>query len=70
MTLEELSLLLVENGARYAINLDGGGSSTMLYHYKEVNRPTCLDVPLVCERKVASVICLSSSNIERVTGDR
>jgi hypothetical protein len=82
LTLEELAHVLVDNGARYAINMDGGGSSTMVMMvdadaddaddaddayeetaYRVINRPTCLDVPIVvCERPVATVLCVRSSS--------
>ncbi len=45
--------------ADYAINLDGGGSSTSVNDGHVWNRPTCLDyVDVQCERPVASVICI------------
>jgi hypothetical protein len=40
MSLPELAALLVELGARHAINLDGGGSTTMVLEGKVVNRPS------------------------------
>ena len=40
MTLEMLAGLLLEFGAVEAINLDGGGSTTMVVHNKIVNRPS------------------------------
>ena len=40
MTLEMLAELLLELGAVDAINLDGGGSTTMVIHQKIVNRPS------------------------------
>jgi hypothetical protein len=63
-TLEELAQALVTNvGARYAINMDGGGSSTMVYEERVVNRPTCLDIPIVvCQRPIATVMCVSGSH--------
>jgi hypothetical protein len=62
--LEALAQVLVQDvGALYAINMDGGGSSTMIrgFNYKVTNRPTCLDVPFQCQRPVATVLCVSSS---------
>jgi exopolysaccharide biosynthesis protein len=59
LALEELGQLLVELGASYAINMDGGGSSTMVYDLQVISRPTCLDIPLVCQRPVATVMCIS-----------
>jgi exopolysaccharide biosynthesis protein len=60
-TLEELAALLLEHGARFAMNMDGGGSSTMVYEKNRVmNRPTCLDIPFPsCQRSVATVLCVS-----------
>ncbi len=40
MSLQELAELLLEYGARDAINLDGGGSTTMVLQDKIVNRPS------------------------------
>ncbi len=40
MTLEMLAELLLEFGAIEAMNLDGGGSTTMVVHNKIVNRPS------------------------------
>jgi hypothetical protein len=61
LTLEDLGQLLVELGASYAINMDGGGSSTMVRDLQVINRPTCLDIPLVCQRPVATVMCVFPS---------
>jgi hypothetical protein len=63
LTLEELANMLIEHGAIYAINMDGGGSSTLIsgMDYEVINRPTCLDIPkVVCQRPVASVLCVSA----------
>jgi exopolysaccharide biosynthesis protein len=40
MSLNTLAELLLEFGAVAAINLDGGGSTTMVIHDKVVNRPS------------------------------
>jgi exopolysaccharide biosynthesis protein len=40
MSLDMLARLLLEFGAAEAINLDGGGSTTMVIHNKIVNRPS------------------------------
>jgi exopolysaccharide biosynthesis protein len=40
MTLEMLAEGLLEFGAVDAMNLDGGGSTTMVIHNKIVNRPS------------------------------
>ncbi len=48
--------------ASYAINLDGGGSSTSVKNGKVINHPTCLDyIDWNCERRVASVVCIQSN---------
>jgi Phosphodiester glycosidase len=61
LRLNELAALLIQQGAMFAINLDGGSSSVMIAHNRTVSRPTCLDVlPIVCERPVASVMCIGS----------
>jgi len=51
---------MVQAGAAFAINLDGGSSSVLVQRNRGViSRPTCLDVlPVKCERPVASVLCL------------
>ena len=62
VTLEEIGSILVDLGAWYAINLDGGGSSTMVVDMKVANQPSCLDVPfIVCQRPVATVVCVKST---------
>ena len=40
MSLDTLASLLLEFGADEAINLDGGGSTTMVVREKVVNRPS------------------------------
>ncbi len=40
MSLQALAELLLEFGAVDAINLDGGGSTTMVVHNKIVNKPS------------------------------
>jgi exopolysaccharide biosynthesis protein len=39
MTLEELAGTLVELGADAAINLDGGGSTSLVSGFRLINRP-------------------------------
>jgi len=60
LTLEQLADKMVQAGAAFAINLDGGSSSVLVQRNRGViSRPTCLDVlPVKCERPVASVLCL------------
>jgi len=57
-TLYEIAEILVSVGAIHAINLDGGGSSTMVMDEKLVNVPTCNDVPIKCQRPIATVACV------------
>jgi exopolysaccharide biosynthesis protein len=60
LTLVELANVLIEHKVQYAINLDGGGSSTLVHQGRLINRPTCIDfLPVIaCQRPVASVVCL------------
>uniref|UniRef100_A0A7S1G9B6 Phosphodiester glycosidase domain-containing protein n=1 Tax=Bicosoecida sp. CB-2014 TaxID=1486930 RepID=A0A7S1G9B6_9STRA len=60
LTLHKLAALMASDavGARYAINLDGGGSSVFVRRNKIVDSPTCNDVPKECERAVASIVCV------------
>ena len=39
LTLEELADVLLDLGARSALNLDGGGSASLVCHGQLVNRP-------------------------------
>jgi hypothetical protein len=64
--------MMVEHGAWFAINMDGGSSSTLvnggdrLSPPRVINRPTCLDLPFPsCQRKVATVHCLYSQLLNR-----
>ena len=58
LTMHEMANAM-QKYADYAINLDGGGSSTSVNHGNIWNRPTCLDyVDVRCERPVASVVCI------------
>ena len=59
LTIHELALEMAKLGAAYAMNLDGGGSSTLFYRGKVANHPTSLDiVPIWSERRVSTAICL------------
>jgi hypothetical protein len=59
MTLHDTSIFLRDRGAKYAISLDGGGSSTFVSEFRVINQPTCTGLPIVCERPVATTICIS-----------
>ena len=58
VTLHELATLFQAHGVRYAINLDGGSSTTLVQDSQVVNVPTCMDVPWKCERPVATIVCI------------
>lgn len=59
MNLTELGAAFASLGARVAVNLDGGGSTSLWFNGSLANRPTCDDTPLpTCERAVASVLCV------------
>lgn len=59
LTIHDLAVEMKKLGAAYAINLDGGGSSTLFYKGRVVNYPTSLDVvPIWRERRVSTVLCL------------
>jgi len=55
LSLYELASIFVEYGARFAYNLDGGGSSTMWFHNRLINTPTNWDLSIV-ERSVSDII--------------
>ena len=57
MTLYELAVLMLELGCEQALNLDGGGSSTMVVRGRVVNKPS----DLFGEREVANSLHLVSS---------
>ena len=56
--MKEISDIMVNLGSSYAINLDGGGSSTSVVNGTLVNHPTCIDIIFKCQRKVTSVVCV------------
>ena len=59
LRLIELSDLFIrEANVRHAVNLDGGGSSVLVVYEMVYSHPTCLDLPIYCERPVASVVCV------------
>ena len=55
LSLYELASVFVEYGARFAYNLDGGGSSTMWFHNRLINTPTNYDLSIV-ERSVSDIV--------------
>ena len=58
VNLNTLSNEMMRAGVRYAVNMDGGGSTVLVRHHHVMSHPTCLDIPIVCERKVATVFCI------------
>ena len=58
LTLEELAALLVALGAHTAMNLDGGGSTTLVSEGRLRNRPRGnFDTPEVGGRPVSTALC-------------
>lgn len=53
----EMAELLVELGVDSAVNLDGGGSAVTVSKGEVISKPTCDDTPVICERRVTSIIC-------------
>lgn len=59
LTLYGVAQLLLSHGVLNAINLDGGGSSSMVVNGSFINRPTCIDTWIpICERAVTTVVCV------------
>lgn len=54
-TLKELSEILINKGCVTAYNLDGGGSSTMVFNGKVVNKPTT-NGKSIKEREVSDIV--------------
>lgn len=54
LTLYELAQIYVDNGASFAYNLDGGGSTTMWFNGSVINVPT--DGNSMGERKVSDIV--------------
>ena len=58
-TLYDMAEMLVQHGAHHAINLDGGGSSTVFANGTLINRPTSTDLWSVSvERAVTVISCI------------
>ena len=63
-TLNETGDFLVEIGLVFAVNMDGGSSSTMTRKGKVINKPTCIDIDVLsCSRPVASVLCIGNDAV-------
>ncbi|MCR4951954.1 MAG: phosphodiester glycosidase family protein [Solobacterium sp.] len=57
LTIYELAQFLQTLGAKTAYNLDGGGSSTMVFNGQLVNKPTTTGK--IKERSVSDIVCIS-----------
>ncbi|XP_055933839.1 N-acetylglucosamine-1-phosphodiester alpha-N-acetylglucosaminidase-like [Argiope bruennichi] len=62
INLNEMETLLQQLGVVNAINLDGGGSSTLVINGTTANYPydACDDQAFTCDRKVSTVLCVHS----------
>ena len=58
LSLLELAQVLQELGVQTAYNLDGGGSSTMVFQGRVVNNPTT-NGKRVSERSVSDIVCIA-----------
>ena len=58
LTLNSTADWMVKLGAKYAVNMDGGGSSTTWFEGKVRGCPTGIDVPMCIERQVVSTQCI------------
>lgn len=58
LTLRELAMVLLELGCTTAYNLDGGGSSTMVFQGRIVNKPTS-NGKKITERSVSDIVCIT-----------
>ena len=61
LSLLELAQVLQDLGAETAYNLDGGGSSTMVFQGKVVNNPTT-NGKRITERSVSDIVCITCLN--------
>ncbi|XP_072037267.1 N-acetylglucosamine-1-phosphodiester alpha-N-acetylglucosaminidase-like [Amphiura filiformis] len=64
VTLPEFAEFLIKHGAVNAVNLDGGGSSTLVYKGVVINYPTdvCVESDFTCSRPVAHIACVHEPN--------
>ena len=58
LSLLELAQVLQDLGAKTAYNLDGGGSSTMVFQGKVINNPTT-NGKNISERSVSDIVCIT-----------
>jgi exopolysaccharide biosynthesis protein len=62
LTMLELARILVRVGADSAINLDGGGSTTLVHHRHLLNRPySTQDQPAPQSRPIVSALTFEPS---------
>ena len=59
LSLTDLADIMISQGATYAVNLDGGGSSVLTSYGHVISQPTCVDIPILCERAVSTTICIA-----------
>ena len=57
LTLYEMGELMQDLGAKTAYNLDGGGSSTMYFNGRLINKPTT-GGNKISERSVSDALCI------------
>lgn len=57
LSLQELAAVMQDFGATTAYNLDGGGSSTMVFQGRIVNNPTS-DGKRIKERSISDIVCI------------
>ena len=58
LSLNQTAEWFKEMGAYHAINLDGGGSSTVFFNSSVVNHPTSTDTGYWAQRPVTTVTCI------------
>ena len=58
ISLRELAQVMQEMGAQSAYNLDGGGSSTMVFQGRVINNPTT-NGKRISERSVSDIVCIT-----------
>ena len=58
LSLRELAQLMKDLGAQSAYNLDGGGSSTMVFQGRVINNPTS-NGKRITERSVSDIVCIT-----------
>ncbi|XP_064640123.1 N-acetylglucosamine-1-phosphodiester alpha-N-acetylglucosaminidase-like isoform X2 [Lineus longissimus] len=59
VNLREYADFLIKMGVYNAINLDGGGSASMVLNGTTINYPSdeCSTHPFVCDRKITTIVC-------------